>query len=960
MKASTLSDPPDPGHAHVTRPEGQERRLTLCLPGLISLHRSLLSGAMLVSLQFPSWASLASDARFRLNDSVVAVPADAHASRPHVVRQALTGEELAAPLDFVASLQMRNFEELEGRIHAGQTVSQAEMEAKYLPLAADYDRIASWLVSEGFSLTQIDRNHTNVFARGSVARVSEALGVTFARVATADGEFTSAVSPPCLPAGLSGPVLCINGLQPHIRARHPRLGLAAAGGLGSPNGAPTPADIANAYAAPSNLTGAGQTIAIICDANPIDSDLTTFWSLCGISQSLGNLTVVSVSGGPNGGAGDVLESNLDVEWASSMAPGADIRFYSIPSSVFAYFIAAATQILNDLPQNPGLHQVSVSLYALEDEAGSGAVLMSYSQAFAQLAAAGVTVFASSGDGGSNPDPNAGVLAYGPSFPLAVAYPASDPNITGVGGTTLAFSPSWMPTGEVAWFESNPPGSTATVASGGGFSAVFARPSWQSGPGVPPGSFRCVPDVAAQADSGLAVLNGQQYTAWGTSLSAPIWAGLTALMNQARANAGLSSLGPLNHWIYSLIGSNAFNDITEGDNGAYEAGIGYDLCTGIGSPNVTNLISQIGAEPAILTKAPANPVNAGSPVMMAATSEVLPATYQWQLDGVDIPGATGSAYSIPEAGAADNGNYTVIITNASGMFSYSLGTLTTESDARIINLSARAYVQSGSNILIAGFVVSGAGQKSMLVRGIGPALASFGVPGALQAPVLTLYDSSGDATATNSAWGGSARLASAMAAVGAFPLPADSLDAALLEPIPVGSYTAQVAGAGGSSGVALAELYDADTGTPAARLINISARADVQTGGNILIAGFVVAAGPTGADETVLIRGVGPALSGFGVPGVLSSPVLTLLDSQGNAIASNQGWSSSSTLGPSSVRAGVEMAAAATMSKVGAFTLASGAPDSAMTVTLPPGAYTAQVSGANAAEGVGLVEVYEVR
>lgn len=135
---------------------------------------------------------------------------------------------------------------------------------------------------------------------------------------------------------------------------------------------------------------------------------------------------------------------------------------------------------------------------------------------------------------------------------------------------------------------------------------------------------------------------------------------------------------------------------------------------------------------------------------------------------------------------------------------------------------------------------------------------------------------------------------------------------------------------------------------------------MQTGGNILIAGFVVAAGPTGADETVLIRGVGPALSGLGVPGVLSSPVLTLLDSQGAAIASNQGWSSSSTLGPSSVRAGVEIAAAATMSKVGAFTLTSGAPDAAMTVTLPPGVYTAQVSGANAAEGVGLVEVYEVR
>jgi hypothetical protein len=345
--------------------------------------------------------------------------------------------------------------------------------------------------------------------------------------------------------------------------------------------------------------------------------------------------------------------------------------------------------------------------------------------------------------------------------------------------------------------------------------------------------------------------------------------------------------------------------------------------------------------------------------MSATSP-LTATYQWQLDGVDIPGATASTYSIAEAGAADNGIYKAVVTSSLGTFTYGVGSLTTVSDARIINLSSRAEVQTGSNILIAGFVVSGTGQKSVLVRGIGPALAQFSVSGFLAAPVLTLYNASSGALATNSAWGGGATLADAMAAVGAFPLAPDSLDAALLESIPVGSYTAQVAGAGNSSGVALAELYDADPGTPATRLINISARADVQSGGNILIAGFVVVAGPSGADETVLIRGIGPALLTFNVPGVLASPVLTLLDSSGAVIASNQGWTSNSSLGPSSAKAGVETATAATMAKVGAFALASGSADSAMTVTLPPGSYTAQVAGTGAATGVGLVEVYEVK
>jgi hypothetical protein len=345
--------------------------------------------------------------------------------------------------------------------------------------------------------------------------------------------------------------------------------------------------------------------------------------------------------------------------------------------------------------------------------------------------------------------------------------------------------------------------------------------------------------------------------------------------------------------------------------------------------------------------------------MSATSQ-LTSTYQWQLNGVNVPGATSATYSIPEAGADDNGNYDVVVTNSLGTFTYDIGPLTTISDARIINLSARADVQMGSNILIAGFVVAGTGQKSMLVRGVGPALAQFGVSGYLAAPDLTLFNSSGAALATNLAWGGGAPLAAAMADVGAFSLPANSLDTALLVSLPVGSYTAQVAGSGNSTGVALAELYDADTGTPTSRLINISARADVQTGPNILIAGFVVAAGPTGADETVMIRGVGPTLSAFGVSGVLPSPVLTLLDSQGSTIASNQGWSSGSSAGSSAVKAGVEPATTAIMAHVGAFTLTSGSADSAMTVTLPPGSYTAQVSGAAGASGVGLVEVYEVK
>jgi hypothetical protein len=200
----------------------------------------------------------------------------------------------------------------------------------------------------------------------------------------------------------------------------------------------------------------------------------------------------------------------------------------------------------------------------------------------------------------------------------------------------------------------------------------------------------------------------------------------------------------------------------------------------------------------------------------------------------------------------------------------------------------------------------------------------------------------------------------MQAVGAFSLPANSLDTALYLPLAAGSYTSQVSGANSSTGVALAEVYDADTGTPSTRLINISARADVQSGSNSLIAGFVITPGPTGADETVLIRGVGPTLASFGVSGALANPILTVFDSKQVEVASNQGWSTSPALGTSSVNAGVETSTAATMTNVGAFALATGSADAAMTLTLPPGSYTAQVSSGSGAAGVGLVEVYEVR
>ena len=268
---------------------------------------------------------------------------------------------------------------------------------------------------------------------------------------------------------------------------------------------------------------------------------------------------------------------------------------------------------------------------------------------------------------------------------------------------------------------------------------------------------------------------------------------------------------------------------------------------------------------------------------------------------------------------------------------------TAEQARLINLSARATVGTGGNILIAGFVVKGTGEKQVLLRGIGPTLGQFGVSGALATSTLILDAANGQMLAENSVWGGGAALANLFAQVGAFALPTNSADSALEEALGAGGFTAQLEGEGQTTGVGLAEIYDADAGTPTAQLVNLSARANVGTGSNILIAGFVIS-GDT--PQTVLIRGVGPTLSQFGVTGSLAAPQLVLYDSNNSTLQSNTGWAGAATL-------------AQAFASVGAFAFTAGSADDAMLVTLPPGAYTAEVSGVNSTTGVALAEIYAV-
>jgi hypothetical protein len=348
------------------------------------------------------------------------------------------------------------------------------------------------------------------------------------------------------------------------------------------------------------------------------------------------------------------------------------------------------------------------------------------------------------------------------------------------------------------------------------------------------------------------------------------------------------------------------------------------------------------------------VAAGGSVVFSFPATGSPApTFQWFLNGAAIPSATSSTLVITNVSAANAGSYTCTATNASGSKTSDAATLnvvSTSDPGRLVNLSTRAQVGTGGNILIAGFVIGGSGtsgSESILARASGPALATFSVPGLLADPQLQLYSGS-TVLQTNNGWAGSSAIASAAAAVGAFAWTTPtSHDSAIDTTLSANGYTLQVAGQSGDTGVALAEVYDTTPSasyTPATpRLINLSARVQVGTGGNILIAGFAIG-GSTA--KTVLVRASGPALSTFSVPGVLPDPKLQIY-SGSNVVASNTGW-------------GGDTQIAATAASVGAFQWSATGVDSAILITLPPGAYTAQVSGASGDTGVALVEVYDVQ
>lgn len=273
-------------------------------------------------------------------------------------------------------------------------------------------------------------------------------------------------------------------------------------------------------------------------------------------------------------------------------------------------------------------------------------------------------------------------------------------------------------------------------------------------------------------------------------------------------------------------------------------------------------------------------------------------------------------------------------------------------SRLVNISTRGKVGTDADVLISGFVVNGTKPKQVLVRAAGPALGldPFNITGVLARPVLTVLDRDAITLASNTGWStaaNAAAISTAMAKVGAFPFATGSGDSAVLITLSPGQYTAKVAGLNDTTGVAIIEVYDVDDMTNnGSRAINISTRGVTGSGSNVMIAGFVVNGA---ASRRLLIRGIGPALNRYGVTGTANEPQLSLYNGRGVLTATASAWGLQSNADE------IRTAAKA----VQAFDLPEGSKDSAMLVTVLPGAWTVQVSNASGASGVALIEVYEV-
>jgi kumamolisin len=474
----------------------------------------------------------------------------------------------------------------------GRILSHEAFEQQYGGDPADFDALRTFAAEHGLTINEERSSlaRRTLVVEGTAQQMEEAFGVTLHRFNPAEGgtsyhSYAGALSVPTEHAPRIESILGLDTrpiAKSHLRWRHrPGSGIAHAAAAETSF---SPVQVAALYGFPTSVTGSGQTIGILELGGGYEtSDITTFFEGLGLTPP--TVTAVSVDGGtnvpggdPNGADGEVA---LDIQVAGAVANGAKIAVYFTPNTDQG-FIDAITTAVHDTTNKPGVLSIS---WGGPETGWSAASRTSLDNACQSAAALGVTITVAAGDNGSS-DGQSG---------NTVDFPASSPHVLACGGTALTGNGDTI-TSEVVWNDQSEGGG----ATGGGVSTVFALPSWQDGAKVPAptggSGGRGVPDVSGDAspETGYNILvDGQAAVVGGTSAVAPLWAGLIALVNQARAEAGQSPAGFVNTSLYAT--PSALRDITSGNNGSYQAAPGWDACTGLGSPNGTAVLSALGGD-----------------------------------------------------------------------------------------------------------------------------------------------------------------------------------------------------------------------------------------------------------------------------------------------------------------------------------------------------------------------------
>lgn len=448
--------------------------------------------------------------------------------------------------------------------------------------ARDIDAVRKFAEGHGLAVVEVHPARRTVVLSGTVAQFDQAFSVDLQRFEHDAGSYRGRTGPVHVPHELVGVVEAVMGLdnrpqaRPHFRNRpsHGNVQWHAGSHAFAPN------QLASLYHFP-DATGQGECIAIIeLGGGYRPADLRTYFA--GLHITAPQVSSVSVdhgrnhpTGDPNGPDGEVM---LDIEVCGAIAPGANIVVYFAPNTD-AGFLDAITTAIHDTTHKPTVISIS---WGGPESSWTQQAMTAYDEAFQAAAAMGISVCVASGDGGSSDGESDGRDH--------VDFPASSPYALACGGTSVHASGAKI-TSETVWNDGAHGG-----AGGGGVSNFFALPAWQEGLHVTgsagathPLRKRGVPDVAGDADpqTGYDVrVDGTNAVFGGTSAVAPLWAALIARINSTKS----TSVGYIHPRLYR--NAAAFQDVTQGNNGDFYAGTGWDACTGLGSPNGQKVASAL--------------------------------------------------------------------------------------------------------------------------------------------------------------------------------------------------------------------------------------------------------------------------------------------------------------------------------------------------------------------------------